>query len=78
MAYLVKVVDEESETLNSLCAKLCVSISEADEVYTLLHALRKKLHNNPEAAVEAVKSGLLKYVNKSINDVPPEDRVSLF
>lgn len=74
--FISKVVDEESETLNSMCAKLCVSISETEEVYTLLQALRKKLHNNSDAAVEAVKSGLLKYVNKSIREIPPDDKVS--
>lgn len=62
------------ESIGTFTADLALCISNAEDVFTILSALRKRLHNNPNGALEAAKTNLLKYAYTSIRGISPEDK----
>jgi hypothetical protein len=52
-----------------------MSISSSADVVNILDALRRKIHQSPEAAVEAARGHLAAYVLESIEDALPDDEV---
>lgn len=69
----------DSDTVVEAIAKLQLSISKATkspETLNILLALRKKLHNNDDALIDAMKYGLTNYIIDCIEMSSLDDKVT--
>lgn len=65
----------DGDSINTAIAKFRLNISNAADVVNILNALRKKVHQSPEAAVEAARGELAGHMLGCVEEAAPDDEV---
>lgn len=73
---LSKVNDDDS--LITAIAKFRMSISSPHDTLVILQTLRKRIHRNPPAVMNAVEASLPRYLLDCIKDLKQDDAVCVF
>jgi hypothetical protein len=71
--HIIQISDGDS--INTAIAKFRMNISNAAELVSILDALRKKVHQSPEAAVEAARGSLAAHLLECVEEAQPDDEV---